>query len=156
MGWWLFALLLDVHSAASAVDPVRVDRAGQTDYQDGRMLEAGECADSASDCTKWAEAGECSTNADYMRDGGERRRRRRGGAAADRGADNGSNLRQAAACCGSSCCGCGCSAAADCGYDFSDHPARPPRPARPPLPACPPVRPPARPPIPITISHTFI
>ena len=69
MGWWLFALLLDVHSAASAVDPVRFDRAGQT-YQDASIgtLEAGECADSDSDCAKWAEAGECSTNADYMRD----------------------------------------------------------------------------------------
>ncbi|EOD41247.1 hypothetical protein EMIHUDRAFT_199511 [Emiliania huxleyi CCMP1516] len=69
-GRWLFALLLDVHSAASAVNPARVDRAGQTDCQDASIgtLEAGECADSASECAKWAEAGECTGNAGYMRD----------------------------------------------------------------------------------------
>ena len=69
-GRWLFALLLDVQPAASAVNPVRVDRAGQTDCQDASIgtLEAGECADSATDCAKWAEAGECTRNAGYMRD----------------------------------------------------------------------------------------
>ena len=67
-------------------------------------------------------------------------RRRRAQAAAARRRGGGSRRRQRQQ---SGCC---LLLAVDCGYDFSDHPARPPRPACPPLPACPPARPPARPP----------
>ena len=74
MGWWLFALLLDVHSAASAVDPVRIDRAGQS-YQDASIgtLEAGECADSDSLFPRSSREGEGESDAASA--GGERARR---------------------------------------------------------------------------------